>query len=237
MDMGSRDAQLGAAFVEITDIFVNDFDLADLLQTVVDDAKLLLNIDEAGLLVTGEGGGLQVLAATSERSRLMEALQLSGRGGPGAQSFSTGKVVSVADIRGSGQAWQTFERVAEQEGFRAVHAVPMRLREKIIGGLTLFSDEPNVLAEDEAKIAQSLADIATIAIISHRVMSDHIALSDQLQSALNSRVIIEQAKGIISQTSDVTVDAAFELLRTHARSRGLRLTAVAREIVDLRLTL
>jgi len=233
----TRDSRLAAAFVTLADTLVADYDVVDLLQTLVDTSADLLDADAAGLLLTDGTGDLEVVASTSEESRLVDILQLRTGIGPSVECFRTGKVVAVADIRELSGDWDGFRNEALAQGFLAVHAVPLRLRGNVIGTMSLFRSVTGLLTTEESSITQGLADVATIGILHERALRESGIAQQQLQHALNSRVIIEQAKGVIAQTRGIGMDDAFRLLREYARSNGRGLREVAEQVVSRSLSL
>jgi GAF domain-containing protein len=139
--------------------------------------------------------------------------------------------VLIADLERAGTAWPRFAPVARQAGFRSVNAFPLRLRDRILGALNLFDAEPRRLDQADVVAAQALADIATIGLLQYRTITDAHALARHLSAALESRIAIEQAKGVIAERLNVGMDEAFERLRRYARSRRRRLSEVAEEVV------
>jgi GAF domain-containing protein len=236
MSATSREARLGMAFVRLADTLVADLDIVDLLDTLVHECTELLDVSEAGLVLALSGHELQVMASTSERSSLIEALQLRSQEGPCMTCFETGKVVIVPDIT-VGDTWLAFRELALAQGFRSVHAVPLHLRQRTIGALNLFRDEPGDLSPADASVAQALADVATIGILQERLISEQRLVGEQLQRALDGRILIEQAKGVLSQSHHIPVDEAFTRLRTYARSTNTRLLEVASNVIDRRIDL
>ncbi|WP_022891372.1 GAF and ANTAR domain-containing protein [Agromyces subbeticus] len=228
----TRDERLVDVFATLADTLIDDYDVVDLLQTLVDTCASTLEVAAAGLLLADDGGELEVLASTSEESRLVETMQLGAEAGPCIESFRTASVVSVPDIEQARPEWHEFRAAAREQGFTGVYAVPLRLRETTIGALNLFLDEHRSLGERDLRAAQALADVATIGILHERTLRASDAARAQLQQALNSRVTIEQAKGILAYTHDVPMEEAFELLRHHARSNQLPIALVARQLVD-----
>jgi transcriptional regulator with GAF, ATPase, and Fis domain len=226
-----REAALVDAFATLADTLVSGFDVVELLQTLVDTTVALLDVSAAGVLLADAATGrLDLIASTSEQSRLVEALQLAADAGPCIDCFRSGTIVSAPDIAAVGASAE-FRRLAREQGFRSMHAVPLRLRETTIGTLNLFREAFGALNERDARAAQALADVATIGILHER---DHRAsdlVRQQLQVALNSRVVIEQAKGVLAHTHGIGTDEAFELLRNYARSNRLPLAQVAQQLV------
>jgi transcriptional regulator with GAF, ATPase, and Fis domain len=223
--------QLTDVFVEMADTLVDDFDVIDFLHVLTERCVHLLNISAAGLLLTDQRDGLQVVAASSERTRLLELFQLQTDQGPCVDCFRSGQPVSVADLAAATR-WPHFASAATEVGFAAVHALPMRLRTEVIGALNLFDSEPGALDEGALRIGQALADVATIGLLQQRAIRHRDALTEQLQHALTSQILIEQAKGVLAERLELDVGAAFALLRTTARSQRRRLSELAQAVVD-----
>jgi transcriptional regulator with GAF, ATPase, and Fis domain len=218
-------------FVEMADTLVDDFDLLDFLHTLTERCVQLLDVDAAGLLLTDGRGTLQVVAASSERTRLLELFQLQTDQGPCLDCFRASMPVSVADLPAAGR-WPRFTAAAAEVGFAAVHALPMRLRTEVIGALNLFTTETGALDGGKLRVGQALADIATVGLLQQRAVHRGDVLTEQLQTALNSRVLIEQAKGLLAERLHVSVSDAFAILRGSARSRNRRLSDLAQALVD-----
>jgi GAF domain-containing protein len=227
-----REHQLAAVFVEIADTLVDDFDVIEFLQLLADQCVRVVDVSAAGLLLTDQRGALRVVAASTEETKLLELFQLQSDEGPCLDCFRTGRPVAVADLSGAtGQRWPRFAAEARRTGFASVHALPMRLRDEVIGALNLFHTQPVALTEPTLALAQALADVATIGLLQERVIRRGEVLAGQLQSALNSRVLIEQAKGVIAERKGINVGEAFTLLRQTARHRNRRLSDLAYDIV------
>jgi GAF domain-containing protein len=224
-------ARLASVFVEVADTLVDEFDVIDFLHLVTDRAGELVGSSAAGLLLADQSGTLQFMAASTEQAKHIELFQLQNHEGPCLDCFQTGRPVINADLETAGSKWPRLAPRAVAEGFRSVHAFPLRLRDQVIGALNLFGSEPKQLAHDEAQILQALTDIATIGLLQERAVRRAEVLAEQLQAALNSRVIIEQAKGAIAQTLGIGVDEAFEVLRVYARRHQRRLIEVAQAAV------
>jgi GAF domain-containing protein len=225
------DVQLADVFVEMADTLVDDFDVIDFLHVLTERCVQLLGVSAAGLLLTDGQDTLQVVAASSERTRLLELFQLQTDQGPCVDCFRTGQPVSVADLPSAGR-WPRFAAAAADVGFTAVHALPMRLRTEVIGALNFFDTDPGALDAGKLRVGQALADVATIGLLQHRAISQRDALTEQLQTALNSRVLIEQAKGMVAERLHLDLAEAFALLRNSARSHNRRLSDLAQAIVD-----
>jgi len=237
MTADSREQQLTEAFVSLADTLVTDYDVVDLLQNLVDTSADLLNSEAGGLLLADELGELAVVASTSEETRLVELLQLDTGMGPCVEAFETGQVLEVVDIEETGDRWPVFVREALAQNFRAVLAVPMRLREDTIGTLNLFRSTPGPFGPTDVVVARGLADIATIGILHERAVRESDIARAQLQHALNSRVVIEQAKGVIAQVRMVGMDEAFRILREYSRNHNVPLRDVASLVVRRSLSL
>jgi GAF domain-containing protein len=223
--------QLADVFVEMADTLVDDFDVIDFMHMLTERCVQLLGVSAAGLLLTDQQGTLQVIAASSERTRLLELFQLQTDQGPCVDCFRTGRPVSVADLTTAGR-WPRFAAAAAEVGFASVHAVPMRLRAEVIGALNLFDTEPGALDEGKLRIGQAVADVATIGLLQQRAIHRRDTLTEQLQTALNSRVLIEQAKGVLAERLHLDMAEAFTLLRSGARGHNRRLSDLAQAIID-----
>ncbi|GAB0104163.1 GAF and ANTAR domain-containing protein [Nocardia sp. JMUB6875] len=230
--MNEREGPLVQAFVELADTLVADYDLIELAQRLVDDCARLLAVDAAGILVAAPGDGLQVLASTTEQARLLELFQVQSEAGPCLLAYRTGVSVLVQDLAVEPDRWPAFARRALSDGFRAVCALPLRLRDERIGALNLFSRTAGALSAKDVLVGQALADIATIGILHQRAATRSETINRQLQTALNTRIIIEQAKGMLAERSGIDMDTAFGQLRGYARANNRRLTDLARAVVE-----
>ncbi len=223
---------LSETFVELTDTMVADFDIIDFLHVLTDRSVRLLDVSAAGLQLADPRGELRVVAASSEAARLLELFQLQNDEGPCLDCFRSGQPVAATDLSAEAQRWPRFAAVAREGGFAAVQALPMRLREQVIGALNLFRAGPGALGPADIRLGQALADVATISLLHERRMQHSDTLNEQLQLALNSRVVIEQAKGKLAERLGLGMDQAFTLLRDHARARNRRLSDLAQAFVD-----
>ncbi len=222
---------LAEALVGLADTLVDDYDVIELLHRLTTYCVRLLPIDAAGILLSDQRGELRVLASSTEEARISQQFGVDSGEGPGVECFRSSREVAVADLRDDGQRWPAFAEHAEKAGFRAVNAVPLRLRSQTIGTLSIFRAEPGLLTAEDIKIGQGLADMATISILHERALSERTVLVEQLQFALTSRVIIEQAKGVLAERCGVDMGEAFTMLRRHARNNNLRLADVAKGVV------
>lgn len=225
--MAVRESQLARALVDLADTLVADFDVVDLLQRLVEDCVSLLDAPQAGLLLIDQCGSTRVVASTSEQTRLLELFQLHIDTGPCLDCVRSGTPVLVPDLAAASPQWPGFVRKALGQGFRSVHALPLRLRTETLGAMGLFHTHTGPLAEEDVRAAQALADIATIGILQQRTIARGEVLAEQLQTALNSRVVIEQAKGVLAATAGLDMDDAYRKLRAYCRQRNLRLTDTA----------
>jgi transcriptional regulator with GAF, ATPase, and Fis domain len=227
-----REQRLVHVFVELADTLVEEFDVVDFLQTLTERCIELVDADAAGLMLDDQRGTLQPIAYTDESARLLELFELQRGEGPCLDCFATGERITNIDLTSAADRWPVFTQAARALGFTTCHAVPLRLRSQVIGALNLFSTRPAQLGTDHVAVAQGLADIATIGLLHERAARDQLAVSEQLQTALQSRILIEQAKGVLSAHAGTSVEGAFRLMRAHARSTGSLLNTVAEGIVS-----
>jgi len=228
----NRESVLARTMVELADNLVDDFDIVDLLTTLADRCVDVLDVAAAGIMLATPTGELQLITASSEAMRVVELFELQTAQGPCLDSFQSRRPVVNQDLAEAGDRWPDFAPVAVQQGFRGADAIPMRLRGDIIGALNLFRTEIGSLNPDDVVAAQALADIATIAIIQNRKTVAKQDLNVQLESALSSRIVIEQAKGMIAERRNIGADEAFTYLRKYARNHNLRLADVARSTLE-----
>ena len=227
----ARESLLISSLVELADNLVDNYDVIDVLTVLSDRCVEAIDVDAAGVLLTSPSGDLQFIASSSESMRTLELFQVQTDEGPCVDCVRSGKAIINFALANSDEQWPRFTPMAVAHGFRSVHCLPMRLRGRTLGALNLFRTEQGPLTSEDVVVAQGLADVATIAIIQHRSALDARTLNDQLSHALNSRVIIEQAKGMVSQATNSDMDAAFDRLRTHSRNHNARLTDVAQAVV------
>ena len=227
-----REALVSRAFVGLADTLVDDYDVIDLLDRLAACSVELLAADAAGILLGDAESTLRVVATTDERVEWMELLQLQADEGPCVDCYRSGVPVSVTDLAEAALRWPRFVAALTQRGaYGSVHALPLRLRGQAIGTLNLFHRQPGPLPAADLALGQALADVATIGILSERAIRRGEVVNEQLQVALNSRIVIEQAKGVLAQSGELSMDAAFDRLRRYARHNNLRLSEVASHVV------
>jgi GAF domain-containing protein len=230
-DAERRSIAIAGVFVALADTLVNDYDVVDVMDRLVNASVELFDVAAAGLLLIDQRGGLQVVASSSDEARLLELFQLQSEEGPCLDCIRTGRSVTVGDLDAQLSRWPRFAAAAAGRGFTSVHAVPLRLRSEVIGGLNLFGSDRRTLNESDQRQAQALADVATIGILQQRSVHRSALLAEQLQTALESRIGIEQAKGVLAQHGGTDMDAAYRALRRYARDNNVKLSAAAEAVV------
>ncbi len=231
-----RESLLSSTFLQLADTLVADFDIIDLLTMLADRCVELVDADAAGILLADSDGNLRLMAASSEQARLLELFQLQNDQGPCVEAYTSGQPVNCIDLRESVDRWPRFTPYAVGAGFESVYAFPMRLRDNIIGAMNLFSVSIGPLPAADVQLARALADVASVAILQDQAARESRVRDLQLQNALDSRVVIEQAKGMVSERGEVDMAGAFNLIRNHARQNNLQLTRVAEQVVAGTLT-
>lgn len=227
----TRESVLARTMVELADNLVDDFDIVDLLSTLSERCVDVLDIAAAGIMLADGNDNLRTMTSSNDAMRVVELFEIQSQEGPCLDCYRSGRPVVNHDLTKVNGRWPRFAPVAVSAGFRAADAIPMRLRGQVIGALNLFRTEVGSLNDDDINVAQALADIATIAILQNRTAVEERELNLQLRTALSSRIVIEQAKGIIAERHQVPIDEAFVRLRGYARARNLRLIAVAGDTV------
>ncbi|CQD12018.1 ANTAR/GAF domain-containing protein [Mycobacterium lentiflavum] len=225
-----RETRVLDAVVSLVDRLLEDFDVVDLLTALTERCAELLDIEAAGFLLADPLNQLRLLAATSEQARELELFQLQADEGPCVDCYATGEPVSIADVQEVRERWPRFVQAAVEAGFVSVHAVPMRAAGIVLGALGLFGVRSGELTKSDLLVGQTLTHIACVAILQEHPPTPSTVMP-QLRSALTSRVIVEQAKGFLRERLDVSVEEAFNLLRTYARANGEHLTDVSRRLI------
>lgn len=237
MTVETRESKLSAAFVKLADTLIADFDVVDLLSWLVEECAEILDTQAGGLLLADPAGVLQLVASTSEEAALVEIFQLAAGEGPCLDCFRSGAAITVGDIHKDAAKWPRFSEEALREGFHSVHATPLRLRGQTLGTMNLFSTHVGELAPQDISVAQALADVATIGILQERTIRNGGVVAEQLQRALDTRILIEQAKGVLAASVGMTMNEAFAAMRTHARNGNLTLRTVAEDVVARKIRL
>ncbi|PYY33792.1 transcriptional regulator [Curtobacterium sp. MCJR17_055] len=228
----SREQRLVDTFVTLADTLVDDYDVIELLQMLVGKAADLFDVTAAGIMLATRTDELELVASTSERSNLVGVMQLDAGEGPCVEAYRTGRVVTVGSTAELRRRWPAFAAASERFGYASVHAIPLRLRDETLGSMNLYRERPGALGDEDIVAAQALTDVATISILQQRGLERATIARDQLQRALDSRVVIEQAKGFLAQTHEVDMDQAFVMLRSYARSHQVPLAETARQVVE-----
>jgi hypothetical protein len=222
--------RLATLFVQVADTLVDEFDLVEFLQMLTRQVADLFDTGEAGLMLADHRGRLTFMAASDENARLLELFQLQYGDGPCLDAFRTARPVTNVNLAAATGKWPRFAPRAARAGFESVHAFPLQLRKEVIGAMGVFGSAAE-LDDADTQIVQSLADVAVIGIMQERAIRRGEVLTGQLQGALNSRIVIEQAKGVVAQARGVSPDEAFTLIRDFARRNNRRLSEVAEGIV------
>ncbi|MQA95892.1 MAG: ANTAR domain-containing protein [Streptosporangiales bacterium] len=226
-----RERELAETFAELAGTLTADFDIIDFLHRVAARCVEVLGVDAAGLLLIDSQGGLRLAAASTERARVLELLQSQDEEGPGLDCHRLGGPVGSADLRSEHERWPRFAPAARDAGFLAVQALPMRLRDEVIGAVNLFSARAGLPGEDVLRVGQAMADVASVGILHERVIRHGELLAEQLQMTLHSRTVLEQAKGALAEHRGIGVDAAFGLMLGFAHERRMALSDVARAVI------
>jgi GAF domain-containing protein len=226
-----REAMITRTLVELADTLVADFDVVDLLTLLTERCVEVLDIRAAGIMLLAPSGDFRLMTSSNETMRVLELFELQSQEGPCLDCYASGEPVMNQDLRTANERWPRFAPEALAAGFHTVHALPMRLRGTIIGALNLFHTEAGAMPQTDADAAQALADVATIAILQHRAATEAQILNEQLNYALNSRIVIEQAKGMVAEREGLDMEQSFNRLRSYARRNNLRLADVSRDVI------
>jgi GAF domain-containing protein len=230
--MMTREQRIAMTFVDLADTLVADFDVIDFLHTLAARSVELLDASAAGIMLADQNGRLAVMASSTEEARLLELYELQNNEGPCLDCFRSGVPVARADLPAMRSSWPVFTNRLQELGFRSAQAVPMRLRNETIGTLNIFRATPGLLTDDDLRIGQAMADVATIGLLQERAIAAREVLATQLQGALDSRIQLEQAKGMLAERRGLQMDEAFQLMRGYARGHNRRLSEVAAQIID-----
>lgn len=226
---GRRVAQM---FVSLADTLTADYDPVQLMDDLVESAVEMFAVPAAGILLADQRGGVRLVASSCQDTRVVELFQLQSGQGPCLDAIASAEPVQEGDLARDPPRWPAWSPVAISVGYASVYATPMRLRDQTIGALNLFGDRVEALSAADLALVRALADMATIGVLHERVFRESHVVTEQLQSALTSRVIIEQAKGVLAGRRGLSMEHAYRALRTFSQTRNTRLTEVARGIVD-----
>lgn len=232
----TSEQRLARVFVELADTLVDEFDALDFLSTLTERSVELLDADAAGVILVDARGVLHVVASTSDRAQLLELLELQNDEGPCLDCLQSGHAVVNVGVAESRERWPRFSTALAEVGFASVHAIPLRLRDSVVGAMNLFCTADSPLGEDDVAVGQALADIATIGLLQERAVRQSGLIAEQLQTALDNRVLIEQAKGVLMASAGIDVDHAFRLMREYSRRNNDAVKDVARQVVDRTLS-
>jgi hypothetical protein len=235
--MTASDRRVREVFIELSDTLVDDFEIIEFLDRLAARCSELLGVSACGILLADHHGILNLVASSTEQARLVELTQLQIHEGPCLDAFTGGSPVQVGDLRDAGARWSRFAPAAVAAGYLSVQALPMRLRDTVLGAVNLLSETAGPLTDETIALGQAFADAATIGILHQRAQARHEIVTEQLQAALDSRIIIEQAKGFLTHSLGLEVDEAFAVLRDYARANNRRLTDVADDVLQGRITL
>ena len=232
----NTEKRLSQVFVELADTLVAEFDALDFLATLTERSVELLDADAAGVILNDLHGNLHVVASTSDMAQLLELFELQNDEGPCLDCFKSGRAVVNVDISEARARWPRFSVAAAEVGYRSAHALPLRLRDAVVGAMNLFCRDDVRLTADDIALGQALADIATIGLLQERAVRESGLIAEQLQIALTSRVMVEQAKGVLLASAAVPVDEGFQLMRDYSRRNNRSLKVVAQGVIDRVLT-
>ncbi|WP_110207268.1 GAF and ANTAR domain-containing protein [Nocardioides daejeonensis] len=232
----TNEQRLTRVFVELADTLVDEFDALDFLSTLTERSVELLNADAAGVILIDRHSVLHVVASTTDQAQLLELLELQNDEGPCLDCLQTGRPVINVGAEQTRSRWPRFSEALSDVGFQSAHAIPLRLRDSVLGAMNLFCSSDSRLSDVDAAVGQALADIATIGLLQERAARQSGLIAEQLQLALNNRVLIEQAKGVLMASADLDVDRAFQLMRDYSRRNSQAVKDVARRVVDRALT-
>lgn len=234
--MSTRETRINEAFIQATAALMEPYDVVDLLSTLMTSCTTIFDAQAGGILVADAVGDLELVASTSEEAHIVETIIIDAGAGPCIDAFTSGTIVSISDIAADGDAWPAFQAAALDQGFHSSHAIPMRIRGTVMGVMSLLSTTAGALNAADARVAQSLADIATLGVVHERTFRQPQAISEQFHLALDTRILVEQAKGALSARSSMNIAEAFDALRDYARSNGVSLRQVASDTIAQRLT-
>jgi GAF domain-containing protein len=226
-----RPTTSGAAFAAANAAMVQGVDGASTVHMLLADCLGLLGADTAGVLVRVDRG-LELMAATSHKAIELELYQVQVHDGPCVETIERGESVAVTGGSALSGRWPDFGRTMATAGFETVLSSPMRWHERVIGGLNLFWTSSRTLSHEERELAQAFADISTLALMQSSTADDPDSVAQRLRAALQGRVVIERAKGVLAQTDDLEMDEAFARLVEVSDQTARPLSQVAQEVLS-----
>jgi len=232
----TTEQRLTRVFVELADTLVDEFDALDFLSTLAERSVELLHADAAGVVLNDQRGSLHVVASTSDHAQVLELFELQNDEGHCLECFNSGNAVVNVGLSEASSRWPRFSAAAAEVGYQSTHAIPLRVRDSVVGAMNLFCVGATTLSDEEVALGRALADIATIGLLQERAVRQSGLIAEQLQTALNSRILIEQAKGVLLASAGIDVDQAFQLMRGYSRRTNQPLKIVARSVLDRVLT-
>lgn len=227
-----RELRLSTAFGKLAGMLAADFDMVELLQTLVEECKELSGTQAGAVLLVDPHGDLRLVASTSAEVDLVEITQLTAGSGPCLECFHSGTAIGFEDTDGTDDKWPEFQSAMKKQGFRSLHSTPVRLRDNVLGAMALLGTKAGSLTESDAAVAQALADVAAIGVVQQRNPRELQTVATRLQQALDDRIVIEQAIGMLSQLHSITVDQAFRALQTYARENSSTIRTTAEKVTD-----
>lgn len=230
--MSDRTLRVTTTFIQLADTLTSEYDVSDFLEMLVDRCGEIFEITAAGVLVEAHDGNLQLVAATSEDMEVLERAEIEHGEGPCLEAYREGQQVCAGDLTAEFARWPNVAPLAVDIGYLAAHAFPLRLRADRIGALNLYRDRVGEFGDEDVQLAQAFADMATIGLLQERAVGAADVRSQQLQRALDSRLLIERAKGTLAERAGISTDEAFHRIRDHARSSHERVGAVCERVLD-----
>ena len=227
-----RERMVVDTIIELADTLASDYDVGDLLHMLVERCVAVLDVAAGGVLLEAADGHLRVAAATSGKITELEELEIEAGDGACLEAYQRARQVLCGDLREAQHRWPRAAPKAVDLGIIAVCTFPLRLRSDCIGSLCLYRESPGELRDDQLRLAQAFADVAAIGILQQRTLASGEQRAQQLQHALESRIIIEQAKGILAERHGITPNQAFRALRRHARHHQRKVRELAQQVVD-----
>jgi GAF domain-containing protein len=214
----------------------DELDLIDVLDQLLMACLSILGVDAAAVLIDDQNGHLIPVASSSEEARLLELFQVHMNQGPCLDAIRGGTTVFSHDLQDERERWPAFCDAALEIGYHSVVAVPMRLNGTTIGGLNIFSNQAGQQSDERRRLGTALGHLAALAISHQQSARRSAALAEQLQHALSSRVVIEQAKGVLAERLDLTMEAAFDRIRRYARDHNQKLGEVCAGVISGEIT-